>query len=407
MTITVHTDTTAPDLRVERLEVVRHREPKEALDAAVAPPARAAGRGRLVEGRARDQRHDGRRGPAAARVPRDPHRGGDRAGGALDPVAAASGRHLGELLRRPRRPVDDHRGLRRAAPRRRPGGRTAPADGARVHPAARRPGALAGVHPAVAGAVRGVVLGRPAEPATRDDPPAVLVPVQPLRLGVLGPADRRPADHRHDAAAVPAVAVRSRRAAQRRAVAADGARRTPGPVSSSGSTRGCTRTPARPLRLLRQASMRRGVGVDPGASGGRRLVGRHPAAVGLLDPRPAPDGLPARPPGARRGHPGAGPFPDPRGHPGGCRSAGSRRASRPVWDTGARADRVARRRGGTGRRRRAPGRRLAARRGDHRQAATGRSAGRTSSRAAGRSSSTTTATPTPTTPRRSSSRCGG
>ena len=32
----------------------------------------AAGLRRLVEGRARDQRHDGRRGHAAARVPRDP-----------------------------------------------------------------------------------------------------------------------------------------------------------------------------------------------------------------------------------------------------------------------------------------------------------------------------------------------
>ena len=45
----------------------------------------------------------------------------------------------------------------------------------------------------------------------------------------------------------------------------------------------------------------RGAGgpLDLRAPGGRRLVGRHPAALGLLDLRPARAGLPARPPGHR------------------------------------------------------------------------------------------------------------
>ena len=52
--------------------------------------ARAAARRGLVEGRARDQRDDGRRGPAAAPVPRHAwRRRPDRGGGTLDPLAAA------------------------------------------------------------------------------------------------------------------------------------------------------------------------------------------------------------------------------------------------------------------------------------------------------------------------------
>ena len=81
-------------------------------------PARAPGRRRLLEGRARDERDDGRRGPADARVPRHPHARGDRARGELDPLAAARRRQLGQLLRRARRPLDHDRGLRGAAARR-------------------------------------------------------------------------------------------------------------------------------------------------------------------------------------------------------------------------------------------------------------------------------------------------
>ena len=64
-------------------------------------PARPAARGRLVAGRAGDQRHHGRRGPAAAGVPADPDAGADRRGGPLDQVPAARRRHLGQLRGRP------------------------------------------------------------------------------------------------------------------------------------------------------------------------------------------------------------------------------------------------------------------------------------------------------------------
>ena len=84
------------------------------------PPPAAAPRG-LVEGRAGDQRHHGRRGPHAPPLPRDPRSGGGGGVGPVDPGQPARRRHLGHFLRRPRRPVDDHRGLRGAAPgRRRP-----------------------------------------------------------------------------------------------------------------------------------------------------------------------------------------------------------------------------------------------------------------------------------------------
>src|SRR5439155_242597 len=52
-------------------------------------PARAPERGRLVAGRAADERHDGRRGHAPARVPGDSHRGRDAALGGVDPLPAA------------------------------------------------------------------------------------------------------------------------------------------------------------------------------------------------------------------------------------------------------------------------------------------------------------------------------
>ena len=78
------------------------------------PPAAAAGPARLVDRRARDQRHHGRRGRAAEALPRHPDRGRAGRDGRLDQVAAARRRHLGQLLRRPGRPVHHGRGLRGA-----------------------------------------------------------------------------------------------------------------------------------------------------------------------------------------------------------------------------------------------------------------------------------------------------
>ena len=78
-----------------------------------------------------------------------------------------------------------------------------------------------------------------------------------------------------------------RRAAQRCARGADGTCLRAGPARFSAST-GAARLWRRPLRVLRRAAIRRGA-VDPRPAGGRRVVGRDPAAVGLLDAGPAPD----------------------------------------------------------------------------------------------------------------------
>ena len=113
----------------------------------------------LVEGRARDERDDGRRGPAAARVPRasaTPRRPSARP---LDPLAAARGRLVGQLLRRPRRPLDDDRGLRRAAAGRRRARGASTCGAAARCPRRRRTRAGAGVHAHLAGAVRRVAVG--------------------------------------------------------------------------------------------------------------------------------------------------------------------------------------------------------------------------------------------------------
>ena len=58
-----------------------------------------------------------------------------------------------------------------------------------------------GVHPHLAGAVRRVVVGRPAGDAAGAGAAAHVGAAQRLRLGVLGPADRRPDHRRRDAAA--------------------------------------------------------------------------------------------------------------------------------------------------------------------------------------------------------------
>ena len=170
------------------------------------------------------------------------------------------------------------------------------------------------------------------------------------------------------------------------------------------------RAPADAAAATARAGARRAL--DRAPPGGRRLVGRHPAAVGLLADRAAPVRLSARSPGhaARPGgtrplH-GRGPATTARGV--GAPAGPSRRleaCQSPVWDTAlaliALSDAGLRRRPS---RARARGR-LAARRGGHEsRRLVGRPAA-ASRRAAGRSSSPTSTTPTSTTPPRSCSRC--
>ena len=330
--------------------------------------------------------------------------GRPRAGRPLDPLPAARRRHLGQLRRRPGRPVDDDRGLRRAAAGRRRRRRAAPARGPRVHPGQRRHRGQPGVHPHLAGAVRRVVLGRAAGDAAGADPAAVVGAAQRLRLGLLGPPDRR-ADHgRGHAAPGPAAAVHARRAAHRRA-----RRPTPPTDGLASRVRPARQGAARPTtarRCTRAATlaMRRAaewIVARQEADGGwggiqppwvysilaLHLLGYpldHPVLVGRDQ---GPRGLP-RPRGDADG---------PVRRLEACQS--------PVWDTCLAVIALL----DAGRRRRRPGgaagRRLAAGRGDPRSRATGRCAGPISRRPAGRSSSPTTATPTSTTPPRWCWRC--
>ena len=102
-------------------QALDHNEVGEVAEACARVSARAAEPRRLVEGRAAHERDHGRRGPAAAAVPRHPADGRARAGRTLDPLPATDRRYVGQLRGRSGRPVHHGRGVRRAAPgRRRP-----------------------------------------------------------------------------------------------------------------------------------------------------------------------------------------------------------------------------------------------------------------------------------------------
>ena len=123
-----------------------------------------------MEGRARDQRDDGRRGHAPARVPRDPRAGETARGRGVDPLPAARRTAPGATSA-----ADPATSRRRSSPTSRCGwpattrrSRTcvAPPSASR---AARRPRAGARVHPHLAGAVRRLALGPGAGAAAGDD----------------------------------------------------------------------------------------------------------------------------------------------------------------------------------------------------------------------------------------------
>ena len=378
------------------------------MAAAVDHLRRPAGPGRLVEGRAAHQRHDGRRGPAAAAVPRHP-------------ATPTSSRQAARWIRSQQRadgtwatfdggPGDLSTTIEAYAALRLAGD----AADAAAHARGRASSCSAdgGIEASrVFTRIWLALFGEwswdelPAMP-----PELVLLPswvplnvydwacwarqtVVPITVvATLRPVRPLPFD--------------ADRAAHRRAPAPS---RRRGRIVAGGFDR--ARPGAEGLRPLAGAARAArpahapGRRVDPRPAGGRRRLGRHPAAVGVLDPRAAPARLPARPPGAGGGDRGPRRVPRPRGRRPTARCAGSRPASRrcgtPAWPSSrcstpaSPADDPAVR----------PGRRLAARRGDHASAATGRCAGPTSRPAAGRSSSPTTATPTSTTPPRSCSRC--
>ena len=177
---------------------------------------------------------------------------------------------------------------------------------ARVHPR---------LHPHVAGAARLVGLGRPPGHSARNDLPARLGSVQHLRLWLLGAADDRGAQHRARLPAGQARELRHRRAALRVSPADQCvAAHVEGVVHLDRPGAAALRAAAAGLAARRRPAPRRVLGHAAARSG--RLLGRHPASVGLLHHRAAP---------ARLRHDPAGHQARPRG-PGAVHDLGRRRA---------------------------------------------------------------------------------
>ena len=286
----------------------------------------------MVEGRARDERHDGRRGHAAARVPR--RFASRRRPSGRPPWIRSKQRErrlLDQLLRRARRPLDDRRGLCRAAARRR-------RSRARAHAARRARSsasraessglgcsptsgwrcsalwswdagadAAAGADPAAGRGARSTSttspagLGRRSWRCRSSSPTARCGRCRSRSTSCAAPSPWSPPT---------AGSPVGERPGQRSTASLHALPAAPGPV------------PARARAGARRALDRR-------SPGGRRLVGRHPAAVGLLDARTAPARLPAR----SSGDAGAG----STGLDGSRSDDGAERrleaCQSPVWDT--------------------------------------------------------------------------
>ena len=251
-----------------------------------------------MEGRARDQRDHGRRGPAAAeflgiRTTSRPSRG--HAGSARSSATTAPG-----PTSRRARPTCP----RRSRPTSRCGWPATRSDAPHMRAPrecildAGRASSDARVHPDLARAVRAVVVGRPAGNAAGADLPAAVGPAQHLRLGLLGAADGRAADRRVGAtgrsarcrsASTSCATASSARAALPAAAVVAG--RVPAPRPAAA------RYERRPSRRFAGCALEQ---AEPGSSTGRRPTARWGGiqppwvysliALHLL-------GLPARSPG--------------------------------------------------------------------------------------------------------------
>ena len=266
-------------------------------------------RGGLVEGRARDQRHDRLRGSLPAPLPR-PARARQAAASAAwirEPPAAR--RLVGDLLRRARRPLDLRRGLRRAAPRGRPGRRRAHAQRRGIRPRGGRRRAAAGSSRACGS--RCSASGRgPTVPTL--PPEQILLPVRaPLSIYSFGCWARQTIVALLDRDGAPRPRGRSRFGIDELRGAALPPAPSDGRLGSRlpRSARPCVprvRPPA--VRHPAAPGTPHSRALDRRAAGARRLLGRDPAAVGLVDRRPARARLRARPPGDRaRRSPGSTP----------------------------------------------------------------------------------------------------
>ena len=213
-------------------------------------------------------------------------RRGDRGDRALDPLEAARRRHLGDLLRRPRRPLDHGRGVRRAAARGRSGRRRAHAR-ARPRSSATAAASSARASSRACGCRCSRLWSWDEVPAI---PPELILlppraPLSHLLVRLLGAADDRGA-RRSCSALRPATRCRSaidELRTRRRAAAAD---RRRGAGRSTLLDRGLhryERPPGRAAAPPRRCGTAERWIVERQEA--RRLVGRHPAAVGVVDDR--------------------------------------------------------------------------------------------------------------------------
>ena len=241
---------------------------------------------RLVEGRARDQRDDRRRGslpPPLPRPRREPHTT------AAPPrwirAKQRAGRVVGDLLRRARRPLDDGRGLRRAAARRRPARRGAHAAGRGASSAT--PAASSARASSRACGSRCSRSGRGTTVPTLPPEQILLPPRAPLSIYSFGCWARQTivalsivtALRPRDAVPFGIDELRTGDPTPRR-------RPTPGARVRRCSTAAAHRYERRPVAAAPPPRAAHGRALDRRAPGARRLVGRHPAAVGLVDRRP-------------------------------------------------------------------------------------------------------------------------
>ena len=146
----------------------------------------------------------------------------------------------------------------------------------------RRASRRARLHPHLAGAVRAVVVGRRARAAARADLPAAVVPAEHLRLRLLGAPDDRRA---HDRPRRSAPSARCRSASTSCAPGVRCSRdrgRSAAGAAAVARQRSCHPYERRPAETAAAPGDGTGRALDRRAPGGRRLVGRHPAAVGVL-----------------------------------------------------------------------------------------------------------------------------
>ena len=204
--------------------------------------------------------------------------GADRRTRDLDPLAAARRRDVGDLLRGPGRPLDDGRGVRRAAARRRRAGRRPHVEGRATSSATPAGSSDPACSPACgwrcSAPGRGTTL--PALP-----PEMMLLPAsgaaQHLRLRLLGPPDdRRAHGRRPRCRPCAALGVRHRRAAQRPPAVAGTVADDRAGAASARSTASCTATSGTRSGALRRRRARRPR--SGGSSTARRRTARGAAS---------------------------------------------------------------------------------------------------------------------------------